>query len=228
MLFDKKNKNLKCEACGSKIEKKYSFCPHCGNNFIDFEKEQEEFGVLGRNDFIKSEEKIASSSFGITDKLVGSIFNSLMRNLDKQLQNHFKDMERDIEKAEIKTFPNGIRIKIVGPMTLSQEQDQNSKKSSAIHKKSINENQLQKIISLPKEKAKTSVKRLGNKIIYELEMPGVLSPHDVFLSKLESGYEVKAIGNKKVYVNNIPINLPIKKCSIQDSKLFVEFLSYNS
>ena len=77
--------------------------------------------------------------------------------------------------------------------------------------------------TLPREKAKTNVKRLGDKIIYELATPGVSSPEDIFISKLETGYEIKAIGSKKIYVNSIPINLQLKNYSISKSKLSVEF-----
>jgi len=84
---------------------------------------------------------------------------------------------------------------------------------------------LKKMGSLPRAKAKTSVKRFGNKVVYELSTPGVISAEDVFISKLESGYEIKAIGDKKVYVNSVPINLPLKKYSIVNNKLLFEFLA---
>ncbi len=85
--------------------------------------------------------------------------------------------------------------------------------------------QLKKMGSLPRTEAKTSVKRFGDKVVYELATPGVNSANDVFVSKLESGYEIKAIGNKKIYVNSVPINLPLRKYSILKNKLLVEFVS---
>jgi hypothetical protein len=56
---------------------------------------------------------------------------------------------------------------------------------------------------LPRAKAKSSSKRLGDRLVYELVTPGVTSPKDIFISKLESGYEIKAIGQKKVYSKNL-------------------------
>jgi len=67
------------------------------------------------------------------------------------------------------------------------------------------------------------MKRLSDKIIYELTTPGINSPEDVFFAKVETGYEVKALGKNKVYVNNLPINLPIQGFRIKDDKLLVEF-----
>ncbi len=84
---------------------------------------------------------------------------------------------------------------------------------------------LKKMSLMPREKAKTNIKRLSDKIVYELATPGVASLQDIFISKLESGYEVKAVGENKVYVNSIPLNLPIKSYSIIDNKISLEFHS---
>lgn len=223
MLFNKKNKKQeKCENCGSRSDKKFSFCPHCGNSLIDLEKEQKNFGLLGKNDFSGQEiNSYASQSFGITDKLINSMFNSIMKNLDKQFKNQFNEMEKDLERTEIKRFPNGIRIKISSPY----QQKSKAKPKQNLAKRTIDEEQLKKMSSLPRAKAKTNVKRVGNTVIYELSTPGVSSPQDIFISKLESGYEIKVIGSKKIYVNSVPINLPLKRYSVLKNKLLVEFLS---
>ena len=100
---------------------------------------------------------------------------------------------------------------------------QKEKKVNPSVNQKVNEEQIKKMSSLPREKAKTNVKRLGDKIIYELTTPGVTSTDDVFISKLESGYETKVIGGKKVFVNSLPINLPLLRYTIANNKLFLEF-----
>ena len=196
---------------------RHNFCPTCGNNFIDLEREKEDFGLIGRNDFseFESGESFFPPGLGITDKLVGSILNSMMKTLDDQFKNQFRETDKNMEKTEIRSFPNGIKI-ITGPIN---KNPQNRK----IIPRKIEKEQIERMNSLPRTKAKTNVKRLGNKIIYEILTPGLESPEDVFVSKLESGYEIKAIGSRKVYVNNVPINLPIKNYSIIDNKILVEF-----
>jgi len=217
-MFFNKNKK-KCESCGHKSDHNTNYCPSCGNSFISPQKEERDFGLLGRNDSINSNfQEPTDQGFGIADKLISSVFNSLVKNLDKQFQNQFKDIEKNFQNAEIRSFPNGIRIKMI-PLT------QLKQKKKAQTKKPITEEQIEKISSLPKAEAKTSVKRLGDKVVYELLTPGVESVEDIFISRLESGYEVKALGNKKVYVNSIPINLPISRYAIQKNKLLVEFAS---
>ena len=223
-MFFKKKKSAqhKCESCGSKTESNHSFCPFCGNSFLDIKDEERAFGMLGRNDNVRDIPLNSMNSMGPMDKLINSVFNSLVKNLDKQMQNQFKDIEKEFSNsnAEIKSFPNGVRIKISGPFEQKQTV---MKKQKPAARREIAEEQIQKMSTLPKAKAKTSVKRLGDKLVYELVTPGVSSSDDVFVSRVESGYEIKAIGNKKVYVNSIPINLPITKYSILKNKLLVEF-----
>jgi hypothetical protein len=90
-------------------------------------------------------------------------------------------------------------------------------------KRALTEKQMERIAALPRKQAKTQIKRFGNKVLYELATPGVLDTEDVFVSRLESGYEVKALGNSKMYVNTLPINLPIKSVMLEKNKIIVEF-----
>lgn len=205
MLFGKKDK-IECEFCGEKVNKKYTFCPHCGEQL--YEEDPRDMGMLGESDMDEVEMPL---NMGITEKMLGSLVNSLMKNLDKELKNMNKS-----SNTEIKNLPNGIKISIGSPMSVQ-------KKAPRVEKKEITKDQMEKITSLPKTAAKTNVKRLSDKVIYELSTPGVNSTEDIFISKLESGYEIKAIGNKKVYVNSIPLNLPLKSYSLKEEKVSVEF-----
>jgi len=224
MIFNKKkNQTQKCEGCGNQVQQSFRFCPRCGNNLSNTAKDKGDYGLLGRDDFSESEFPMPSN-MGITDKMVNSIFKSMMKSLDKQLKNQFTDPNEDIQAPEIKSFPNGISIKISGPL---QGQNQPKRIVKKVEKQTIDEEQIKKISSLPKGKAKTSVKRLGDRIVYELSIPGISSPKDIFVSKLESGYEIKAIGAKKVYVNSVPINLPLSKYTISKNKLAVEFKAHD-
>lgn len=218
MFFKKKSrKQQRCDDCNSKISENFSYCPYCGNPLIDEEKHAKDYGLLGSNEEFLENENL-SFNFGITDRIINSLMGSLMKNLDKQ----FKQFDKASEKAEINSFPNGIKIKI-GPAQIAPKKTA----LKSVSYKNISEKQLEKIGSLPRERAETKVKRLNDKIIYELDTPGIESPQDVFISKLESGYEIKAIGTKKLYVNSLPINLPLKKVSLMDGKLLMEFLAYD-
>jgi len=211
-----KKKNIRCEDCNSKVSEKFSFCPYCGISLIDEEKHSRDYGLLGKDEEMEESIIPAQMGMGITDKLIGSLMNNLIKSLDKQ----FRQIEKGSERAEIKNLPNGIRIQIGTSQPVKKTQ-------RSIFEKSISEKQLEKMNSFPREKAEAKIKRLNNKIVYELNTPGIESHNDVFISKLESGYEIKAIGNKKIYVNSLPINLPLKSLSIDNDKLLIEFATLN-
>lgn len=90
-------------------------------------------------------------------------------------------------------------------------------------KKTITKEQQTRMVGLPRVPAKTNVRRLSDKVVYELDAPGIESIEDVFVSKVESGYELKAIAKKKVYVTSLPVNLPLKSYSLHNQGLTVEF-----
>ena len=212
MFFKKKSRKNEemCPECKSVISNKFSFCPYCGEGLIDEEQYAQDFGILGKND-LEDEEIIENAfvnSMGITDKIIGTLMNSLMKNLEMQF--------KEANNAEMKNPPNGIRIRI-GP---SQP---NADHGNMQMNRPLTDKQLEKMSNLPRVEAKSQVRRLSDKVVYELNTLGVESLNDVFVSKLETGYEIKAIGKNKVYVNNFPANLPLKKFALRDKGLTVEF-----
>lgn len=213
MLFKKKNKI--CNNCNTKINGGYSFCPYCGASLVDREKYLKDYGLLGKGEEFNYAPK--EFNLGIADKIIGSLMSSLIKNLDR----HFQEMDKDFERGEVMSLPNGVRIRI-GHSTPIKKKSQKS-----FFQKSISKEQLERMSSLPRTKAETTVKRLNNKIIYELNASGIESPDDIFISKLESGYEIKAIGDKSIYVNSLPVNLPLKSLSLGKDRLFIEFYADN-
>lgn len=221
MFFNKKSKKnqMKCNNCKSKITDEYSFCPYCGNVLFDPEQRSNDFGMLGLDDSFDDSlirQKIAESNLTITDKMISSIMNSLMKNMNQQFN--------DIDKSEMQSrMPRNIKIKI-GIQNPNRQQPKTQKHDFSMNK--ISEEQLQKLSALPKVSAKSDVKRIGDKVIYELDAPGIESIKDIFVSKIESGYEIKALAKNKVYVNSLPVNLPINSFTLNKEKLYVEFSHY--
>jgi len=202
----------KCKRCESKIRDSFDFCPTCGSDLRDPTKDMENFGMLGKGNFVQGYPLVGGEGgLGITDKMINSLFRNLMKNVEKQM----KDINFE-QEPEVQTMPNGIRIKIGGNV---QKQPKRQKKTEKI----ITEQQIERMSKLPRAEAKTNVRRFSDKVIYELNASGVLDVNDVFVSKLENGYEVKAIGSKKVYVNSIPVNLPLKAYRITDEGVNLEF-----
>ncbi len=208
-MFGKKKA---CPKCDEKIKDSYDFCPFCGCDLRNPEKEMRDYGLLGKNNNVEGLPLIGGGNMGFTDKMIGSLMNGLFKALDREMKSAFKE---NAEESSVETLPNGIRIHFGIP-----KQEPKKRQSNKV---SITAEQVKKMSGLPRIEAKSSVRRLSDKIIYELEAPGIESVQDVFVSKVESGYEVKAIGKKKVYVNNLPVNLPLKGYAINNTGLVVEF-----
>ncbi len=219
MFFGKKKSGLKCNNCKSNMEKDFDFCPYCGSRVGNLEKERRDFGMLGKNDAIKEEiQPSPLAGMGITDKMLNSLINSMMKSIDQQFR-QANTQNNNIENASIEHLPNGIKIKIGMPANqqISQPKPKQAKK------KEITQEQLERMSKLPRAEAKSKIKRLSDRIVYELAVSGLESPEDVLISKLEAGYEIKAIGKKKVYTNSIPVTLPLRGFSFNDKVLSVEF-----
>lgn len=211
-------KKEKCRRCEGKLKEIFSFCPYCGFDLRNLQDERD-FGMLGRNDEVFGAPLAGGGGLGFTDKMIGNIFNSLMKNMEKQLKDiDFDKMDEQMKgfNPEVQRFPNGIRIS-VGPVS------QQKKKQVRASPKVITDEQVKRMAKLPRSEAKSDVRRFSDKVVYELKANGVESVNDIFVSKLESGYEVKAIGKSRVYVNSLPVNLPLKRYFIKDNKLHVEF-----
>jgi len=217
-------KKDKCPKCKKNIEEKYSFCPHCGNELE--QKEEDDWGMLGRNDDFFSMNDI-KLPIGFN-----SIFNSLMKNLSKEFDeqlsaNHFgeekktRKIKKDGISISISTFGNGAPKIKVTPLGDSQKL---KAEKDIVKFKSINftKEKIKEFLSLPREEPRTDIRRLSNRVIYELEMPGVKSIEDVSIIKLENSIEIKAVSKKKAYAKVIQISFPIKDYNLSEGKLILE------
>lgn len=206
----------KCQRCEGKIKSNYSFCPYCRLDLRNPDADMNDFGMLGRNDSVFGAPLVGGGAAGIGDSIFNSIFSNIMKMMEGQMKGlNIDKVDFGDSKPEVTQLPNGIQIKI-GP-----KKNNPAPEDSRI--RVINEDQKARMAKLPRSQAKAEVRRLSDKIIYELSTPGVETVEDIFVSKVESGYEVKALGKKKIYFNSLQINLPLKKYSIKNNKLTMEF-----
>jgi len=217
-----------CKNCGEKTSEKYNFCPYCRvplNEPFD----EKDWGMLGKNDFMPAEE--IRLPMGLN-----AIFNSLMKNLNKQFSELDRDMKEEREKSETKpkkggisisistsgNLPPEIRVKSFGNIPEFQEKERKIKKKMTgltidnLQKKS------KKFSGLPKKEPKTDIRRFSNRVVYEIKMPGVKSMKDISIIQLENSIEIKALAKDKVFHKIIPINLPIRKYNLEKGKLVLE------
>lgn len=219
----------KCRRCGKKINNSYEFCPYCGNSLKNYR--EEDWGLLGRSDFVQPFEEVEKMFPGG----FSSMFNFLMKNLGKDLNKHFSEFEKEFDEDGFKNIDRQPRVKKRGisisistsgngqpRINVKSFGDEGKEKFKLPSLKSFSEEKAKKFLSLPREEAKTNIRRLSNKVIYEIEMPGVKKIEDVSIVKLESSIEIKAIAKDKAYFKLIPVNLPIINYNLEKEKLVLE------
>lgn len=204
-MFGKKQP---CPKCRSSVKVDFDFCPHCGCNIRDPQKDLEEYGLLGKNE--SSNAPLlggGTSGLGFSDKLFSSIINQLMKSLESQMQ-------QGASNSDMHALPNGIQVKI----------DMPRQRAAAKPKvRRLTEEQLKRMAGAPRIEAKSDIRRLSDRVVYDLKAPGIDSLDDVFVSKVESGYEIKAIGKNKVYINSLQVDLPLKGYTLHEKGLTLEF-----
>ena len=199
-----------CKSCREKVSSKYRFCPSCGREIESYR--EGDWGMLGRED-VMGEESFASPFFA---GFGGKMLNNMLGNALKMLEKEMKNVEK-VPRSNFRLMINGREIQI--------GQQKKPLKKEAVRKIpriEFGKEQLKKISELPKKEPKTILKRIGDKIIYEIEMPEVKSLNDVLINNLENGIEIKAIGKSLIYSKTIPINLPITNQELSQGKLILE------
>jgi HSP20 family molecular chaperone IbpA len=79
-----------------------------------------------------------------------------------------------------------------------------------------------KFSGLPKKDPKIDRRRLSDKVVYEIEIPGVKSLKDISIVQLENSIEIKALTKNHVFHKILPVNLPIKKYNLSRGTLTLE------
>jgi hypothetical protein len=207
-------KKRECTKCRRKISKDYRFCPHCGFGDRDFE--EGDWGMLGKDDLTPQ------NNFQMPMGL-NTIFNSLMKTLNNQMNDAYSPKKNSDPKIK----NNGISISIStkgnnAPRINTNPQEHKKRIVKRIPGQFSKEN-AKRFSKLPKKESKTNVRRLSNRVIYEIEMPGVRSTRDISIIRLESGFEIKAIADDKAYFKKISINFPIMNYDLLGEKLILEF-----
>jgi len=227
----------KCSTCGEKLDKSFSFCPNCGHN-AKKESDDKNFGLLGKDDEISDLHDIGTRMpFGLN-----TIFNTLLKQVDKQFRELDKEMGKDVEKMKQPNFRGKglsisistatgkkpeIRVRGLGPgfknLNVKEIQGKPAEtKERKIKMPEISEKKAKQLAKLPREEAETKVRRLSNKVIYEMNLPGVKKASDIVINKLENSIEIKAFSKDKVYFKLLPVKLPIINYKLNKEKLILE------
>lgn len=232
-----------CKFCGKKTNKEFFFCPYCGNSFNHGEQRTLAQGNVQRN-IQGSMGNYLDDDF---DMNFGFAFNTIFRQLEKQLDKQLRALDKELARGGAQ----GVSIRVdttrgtpeimIKPISHSQDiTGRREVRGNGIRSRASKEGTkgeilpqklserhlelLQKHINLPREEPKTSIRRLADRIIYEIVLPDVSSLDDIFIRRFQTSIEVKAFSKarNKVYFKVIPLNMEILHYALQDGKLFLE------
>ena len=200
----------KCPKCTRKVSKKFDLCPHCGKNLVG--EDSQDYGFLGKNDIMGDDLKLP---FG---------FNALMKPLMKELGKQMVALDREMKK-EVKegkefkpvTRMNGFNIhigipgqkpiRITSNVPMGNQMGQTQKPIAKLVLPKLDSKKLEGSKDFDREEPRTSVRRLSDRIIYEIELPNVKSMEDINISVLEDGIEIKAISDDVLFVKSINVRI---------------------
>ncbi|MCL6500673.1 MAG: zinc ribbon domain-containing protein [Candidatus Pacearchaeota archaeon] len=241
-------KKIRCK-CGKKIDSSYLYCPYCGYPLKEAVRE-EKMAKEQRRQLDKELDRLTkelSESFGMP--FIASFpFKIFVRKISRDIEKQFRELDQEMARARAQkgakettreiiqdgqrigkikelSFPGGhgfsIQINMTGvPHDFGglERQEEKSLKPS----KKLTKEEAKKLAKLPRQEPETSVRRLTDKIIYEIALPGVKDEKDVYINKLENSIEIKAFAKDKAYFKLIPLALPIKHYRLEDEKLILE------
>ncbi|MCK5149624.1 hypothetical protein KAJ87_01715 [Candidatus Pacearchaeota archaeon] len=205
-----------CGKCGKKISDSYEFCPHCGNSQGN---NSENWGLLGKDDNNSKTDNFSGNIFGgMGGNFLGKMINNAMKMIEKEMQREMNQQKNMQPRTNMRLMINGKEINL--------NQNSNNKikqiKLKEISQKDLPQNNLKNFSKLQREEPLTNIRRFSEKVIYEINIPGVNSLGDISITKLESSIEIKALAKTKAYSKIIPLTLPITDYNLSKGKLTLE------
>lgn len=199
----------RCLNCDKKISKKFEFCPYCGANTNS--KNSQDYGFLGNE---------ADLDLPLGFKLM---LKPLLKELNKQMSQMDKEMKNNKTKQDnFSSF--SVHIGIPGQQPIKINNINNGKSfEKVLQLPKADKDVLGKMQKLPRKEAVTNIRRLADRVIYEIDLPKVDSLKSINITELENGFELKALSGKEVFVKSLNLNLPFINYYLQDGKFFMEF-----
>lgn len=206
----------KCSNCDKKIEKDFVYCPYCAFP-VKQQKDKDDFGLLGKDDKIGNVPIVGAGSQGMPPGMLplDKILGSLMNQLGKELGNMRAINPGGNFKIQISTgFP--------GDPNMIKKQPKKVKRTQNLQKINIPAEEVERRKSLPRQEAESNVRRLSDRVIYEIKIPGINKKEQIAIAKLDNSLEIKAYADKICYTKSIPIDADLIQSYLKDDTLFLE------
>lgn len=234
---------MNCPRCGTKIEKGWNYCPRCGYRpgagifgqafeeiFPRFMKQMEEmnkqlekeFEALDLSPFFRTRPEELKLGKPVRKGFSIRIFQR-NRERPKLFVKTFGDVNRERIQREIQE-QLGQRVK-VGPAIPEKRKARLLFPSIRKPKEPKPEHKIKLKIPKVTEEPKTEVKKLGSKVVVDIDLPGVKSMAMVDVKELENSVEVKAVSDGKAYFKILtkPAQFRLTGKNFKHGKLHLEF-----
>lgn len=178
---------MRCPRCGSGVNEGWSFCPKCGSRLERnlFGDVFERMGQEMKNE-LKSMDRAFERNFEVLD--LSPFFRKPIRSSGFSIKITRSGSEKP--KVSVKTFGDVDRKELESETgKLGFEKAPKMEKGGKVC--------LERTRTI--EEPETCVRRIGDKIVVEVKLPGVEDTKDIELKSLENSIEVKAISGKKAY-----------------------------
>jgi len=205
----------KCHSCKEKVDRKFMYCPWCGVPLKAKKVSEEDYGMLGNTDQIELQQ-------AVNDLKLPFGFNGIVNSLMKQIEKEMANMDNMSGPK-----PKGFKIQISTGMpkvqAMNPQPTEQTKTVSSIEafNEKISDEERERRVKLKQVPAKSTIRRLPEGLIYEIETPGVTAKKDITLTKLEQSLELKAYTKDKCYVKKLPAKVEILGMAIKSGKIFL-------
>ncbi len=239
---------MRCPNCGRGVEGGWNYCPNCGARFrrdffssiFDrmFSSMDRELREMDRMMEKNIEALDISPFFGqarsAQNHQRGRPFRAPIKPQGSGFSIRIKRSGRDPPRVSVRTFGNVDRERIREQIQ-SQLGFRGMDKAKRIPKWSMSyakgpPEEVAQQESLHKEpksvhEPRTEVRRLGDMVAVDLEMPGVKSLKDIDIKELESSIEVRAVAGDKAYFKILtkPGQFRLAKRAFSEGILHLEF-----
>jgi len=227
---------MKCSRCGSGLKDDWNFCPKCGSR-----KSGDPYDAMGRDLFSEMFGRMRSSFRDVDE--INRRFEKNFEAVD--LSPWFRGADSKVLKPQGKGFTVRIvsqtgqqpkvSIKTYGDVDRGRIEKEVEKKFGvagtppAEAKKPGGGFRMPVITGKPEprvtEEPHADIKRIGDKVVVEVNVPGVKSPQDIEIREMESSLEVKARAGDKAYFKILtkPPKFRVTGRSFRDGVLRLEF-----
>jgi HSP20 family molecular chaperone IbpA len=180
---------MRCPNCREEVSERWKFCPKCGSRL---ERERDIFSdIFERMDHeLKEMDKVFERNLEVFD--LSPFFRKPTKSSGFSIKISRSGDEKP--KVSVKTFGDVDREEVESEMEKLGFRETPKLERAVVKEKGISLESAKMT-----EEPETCVRRVGDKIVVEVKLPGVMDTKDIEVKTLENSIEVKAMAGDKAY-----------------------------